>query len=58
LAEGKNAATVRKQFGYLHIPQKWVPQMNGFNVNYFCLYINCHRPYFFPEIQIDAKGKQ
>jgi hypothetical protein len=23
LAEGKNAAIVRKQFGYLHIPKKW-----------------------------------
>ena len=58
LAEGKNAAIVRKQFGYLHIPQKWAPQMNDFNVNYLCPHINYHRPCFFPEIKIDAKGKQ
>jgi hypothetical protein len=58
LAEGKNAAIVRKQFGYLHIPQKWAPQMNDFNVNYLCPHINYHLPCFFPEIKIDAKGKQ
>ncbi len=57
LAEGKNAAIVRKQFGYLHIPQKWAPQMNDFNVNYLCPLINYHRPCFFPEIKIDAKEK-
>jgi transposase InsO family protein len=39
LAEGKNAAIVRKQFGYSHIPQKWAPQMNDFNVNYLCPHI-------------------
>jgi NAD(P)H-nitrite reductase large subunit len=33
LAEGKNAATVRKQFGYVHIPQKWAPQINDFSVD-------------------------
>jgi hypothetical protein len=58
LAEVKNAAIVRKQFGYSHIPQKWAPQMNDFNVNYLCPHINYHRPCFFPEIKIDAKGKQ
>jgi hypothetical protein len=58
LAEGKNTAIVRKQFGYLHIPKKWAPQMNDFNVNYLCRYINYHRLCFFPEIKIDAKGKQ
>lgn len=58
LAEGKNAAIVRKQFGYLHIPQKWAPQINEFNVDYLCPHINFHRPCFFPEIKIDAKGKQ
>jgi hypothetical protein len=57
LAEGKNAAIVRKQFGYLHILQKWAPQINNFNVSYFCPHINLHRPCFFPEIKIDAKGK-
>jgi hypothetical protein len=32
--------------------------MNDFNVNYLCPHINYHRPCFFPEIKIDAKGKQ
>jgi hypothetical protein len=58
LAEGKNAAIVRKQCGYSHIPQKWAPQMKEFNVDYLCPHINYHRPCFFPEIKIDAKGKQ
>jgi hypothetical protein len=57
LAEGKNAAIVRKQFGYLHIPQKWAPQVNDFNVNYLCPHINHHRPCFFPVIKTDAKEK-
>jgi hypothetical protein len=48
---------VRKQFGYLHIPQKWAPQINNFNVSYLCPHINLHRPCFFPEIKIDAKAK-
>lgn len=58
LAEGKNAAIVRKQFGYQHIPQKWASKINDFNSNYLCPYINFHRPCFFPETKIDAKGKQ
>ena len=58
LAEGKNAAIVRKQFGYQHIPQKWAPRINEFNVNFLYSYINFHRPCFFPEIKMDAKGKQ
>ena len=28
LAESKNAAVVRKQFGYSHIPQRWAPLIN------------------------------
>jgi hypothetical protein len=58
LAEAKNAAIVGKQFGCHHIPQKWAPQMNEFNVGYLCPHINYHRLCFFPEIKIDAKGKQ
>jgi len=57
-AEGKNAAIVRKQFGYQHIPQKWAQAMNEFNMAYLFPYINYHRPCFFPEIKIDDKGKE
>ena len=58
LVEGKNAAVVRKIFGYTHIPQKWAKRINEFNINYLYPYINYHRPCFFPEIIIDDKGKQ
>jgi transposase InsO family protein len=58
LAESKNTSIVRKQFGYAHIPQKWTPLINTFNLKYFYPYINYHRPCFFPEIITDKKGKQ
>ena len=58
LAESKNAAIVRKQFGYQHIAQKWAPMMNKFNLKYLYHYINYHRPCFFPETITDDKGKQ
>ena len=58
LAESKNASVVRKQFGYLHIPQKWAPKINEFNKQYLNSYVNYHRPCFFPEIKIDDKGRQ
>ncbi len=58
LAESKNASIVRKQFGYTHIPQKWAPLINTFNLKYLYPYINYHRPCFFPEVTTDDKGKQ
>ena len=58
LAESKNASVVRKIFGYGHIPQKWVTEINKFNRSYLNPYINYHRPCFFPEIIIDSMGKQ
>ena len=58
LAESKNAAIVRKHFGYVHIPQKWAPLINQFNQDTLNPYINYHRPCFFPVTVVDAKGKQ
>jgi len=58
LVEGKNAAVVRKIFGYAHIPQKWAATLNDFNLKYLYPYINYHRPCFYPEIITDDKGKQ
>lgn len=58
LAESKNAAIVRKQFGYSHIAQHWAPLINIFNQEHLNPYINFHRPCFFPETHIDAKGKE
>lgn len=58
LAESKNAAIVRKQFGYSHIAQHWASLVNTFNQEHLNPYINFHRPCFFPEIRIDDKGKE
>ncbi len=58
LVEGKNGAVVRKHLGYAHIPQKYARVINAFNHDYLNPYLNFHRPCFFPEVIIDAKGKQ
>ena len=58
LAEGKNAAIVRKTFGYVHIPQRYAGKINQFNIQALNPYVNYHRPCFFPKITLDSKGKQ
>ncbi len=57
LAECKNGAIIRKHLGYIHIPQKWAPLLNEFNLNYLTPYINYHRPCLFAEEIIDKRGK-
>ena len=58
LVEGKNGSTVRKHLGYSHIPKRFAPQVNHFALNYLTPYINFHRPCWFPEETLDAKGKR
>lgn len=58
LAEGKNAAVVRKVFGYTHIPQRYAEKLNQFNQAALNPYVNYHRPCLYPTTIIDAKGKQ
>ena len=58
LVEGKNGAVVRKHLGYAHIPQTYATEVNAFNQRYLNPYLNFHRPCFFPETIVDAKGKQ
>lgn len=58
LAEGKNAAVVRKIFGYSHIPQRYAEQLNQFNNETLNPYLNYHRPCVYPTVSIDAKGKE
>lgn len=58
LAEGKNAAVVRKVFGYSHIPQCYAESINKFNLTALNPYINYHRPCLFPTVIMDEKGKQ
>jgi transposase InsO family protein len=57
LVESKNGAIIRKQLGYVHIPQQWAPQLNAFHRDHLNPYINFHRPCFFPVVSMDAKGK-
>ncbi len=58
LAESKNAAVVRKHLGYAHIPQHCASLVNAFCAGFLNPYVNFHRPCFFPETIMDAKGKQ
>lgn len=58
LAEGKNAAIVRKIFGYSHIPQRYSDQLNKFNQAALNPYVNYHRPCLYPTHTIDKKGKE
>lgn len=58
LAEGKNAAVVRKTFGYSHIPQWHADEINEFNKIALNPYINYHRPCLYPTTILDSKGKQ
>jgi len=57
LAESKNASVVRKHLGFVHIPQKYAPQINRFLRDNLNPYVNFHRPCFFPKTVIDDKGK-
>lgn len=58
LAEGKNAAIVRKTFGYSHIPQHFAKKVNNFNRSALNPYINYHRPCLFPTTIVNSKGKE
>ena len=57
LVEAKNGSIIRKQLGYVHIPQEYAPKINRFCHGYLNPYVNFHRPCFFPEIFTDKKGK-
>jgi len=58
LAESKNNSVVRKQFGYIHIPQQHAALMDTFNREYLNPCLNFHRPCHFPTIEVNDKGKQ
>ena len=57
LVEGKNAAVVRKHFGYAHIPRKYAPLMNEFNRTYLNPYLFFHRQCAFADEEVDVKCK-
>lgn len=57
LAETKNGAIIRKQFGYAHIPQHYAGQVNALCAEHLNPYLNFHRPCLFATETEDAKGK-
>lgn len=57
LAESKNGSVVRKHLGYSHIPGRFAQRVNAFTVDVLSPYVNFHRPCFFPEEFLDAKGR-
>lgn len=57
LVECKNGAIVRKYLGYVYIKQKCAPIINVFYQQHLNLYLNYHRPCFYPEETTDNKGK-
>lgn len=57
LAETKNGAIIRKQFGYAHIPQHYATQVNAVCAEHLNPYLNFHRPCLFATETQDAKGK-
>jgi hypothetical protein len=57
LVESKNGSVVRKQLGYVYIPQAYATAINQYHRDFLNVYINFHRPCFFSVSVIDHKGK-
>ena len=57
LEETKNGSVLRKNLGYVHIPQACADLLNGYHSGFLNPYINFHRPCFFPVAVIDHRGK-
>ena len=55
LAETKNGAVVRKEFGYVHIPQRHAARFNIYCREYLNPFLNSHRPCLFSTDQPDPK---
>jgi len=58
LVEGKNGAIIRKNMGYVHIPQGFARAVNQFYKEHLNIYLNYHRPCGFATIIKDKKGKE
>jgi transposase InsO family protein len=55
LAETKNGAVVRKEFGYTHIAQRHATRFNIYCVEYLNPFLNFHRPCLFSTDKVDPK---
>ena len=57
LVESKNGSIIRKWIGYGFILKEYTPLLNQFYFDYFCEYLNFHRPCAFATIVTNDKGK-
>ena len=57
LVESKNGSVIRKNLGYIHIPQGCANLLNVYHREILNPYINFHRPCFFPVAVVDHKGR-
>ena len=57
LVEGKNAVTVRKHIGRVHISQKYAHRINKFYEKHLNPFVNFHKPCAFSSEIVDSKGK-
>jgi transposase InsO family protein len=57
LVESKNGSVVRKQLGYVHIPKVYATAIDQYHRDFMNVYINFHRPCFFPVSVTDHRGK-
>lgn len=57
LVEGKNAAIIRKQMGYRHIPKRHAKEINQFYREYLIPHINFHRHCAYATDYTDNRGK-
>ena len=55
LAETKNGAVVRKEFGYAHIPQRHATRFNTYCMEYLNPFLNFHRQCLFSSDKPDPK---
>ena len=53
LAETKNGAVVRKEFGFAHIPQRHATRFNTYCAEYLNPFLNFHRPCLFATDKLD-----
>jgi hypothetical protein len=57
LVESKNGSVVRKQLGYVHIPQVYATVIDQYHKAFLNVYTNFHRPCFFAVSIVDHRGK-
>ena len=57
LVESKNGSVIRKNLGYIHIPQAAAGLLNKYHQYYLNPYINFHWPCFFAVETTDTRGR-